>query len=66
MMNRFTYRELTVLAGIIVALIVVLTLWFSHPVITAPNKPKVSGSSIFSTIKKEAIRKYFTAFEELP
>jgi hypothetical protein len=63
MTNRFTYREFTLIAGVVVALIVIFTLWFRQPSVVANGRPKVTTD--FSTLRKESIKRYFIAFEEL-
>jgi hypothetical protein len=65
MKKRFTYRELTLVAGVVVALIVAFTLWFRQPLNALPGKPKVTGTTGFSSLRKESMKKYFIAFEEL-
>ena len=65
MTTRFTYRELTLLAGVVVAVIVAFTIWFRQPLNALPGKPKVTGTTGISSFKKEKMKKYFIVFEEL-
>jgi hypothetical protein len=64
MIKRFTYKELTLLLGIVVALTVIFTLWIRQPSGTFSNILKLSTPSGMSAIKKSLI-KDFVVFEEL-
>jgi hypothetical protein len=70
MKKRFTYRELTLVLGILVALIVIFALWGRQPFSSYSKTKKVpSGISNtiitqFYTLKKSAIKTY-AVFEEL-
>ena len=65
MMKRFTYKELTLVLGIVVALVVIFTLWLRQPSGTFSDTLKVSTPAGVSTVKKSAVKNYFAAFEEL-
>jgi hypothetical protein len=63
MIKKFTYRELTLLLGVVVAVIVVFTLW-----IRQPFSSSTSHIPVVTTLKKinEATKKnYVSAFEVL-
>jgi hypothetical protein len=57
--NRFTFKELTLVAGILVAVIIVLALWFKEPVKTSSGSLKNDSGKIFSitAITKSFINK---------
>jgi hypothetical protein len=68
--KRFTYRELTLVLGILVALIVIFAIWSRQP-FNSYSKTKKGPSSIsntiitrFYTLKKSVIKGY-VVFEEL-
>lgn len=67
MKTRFTYRELTLVMGIVVALIVVFSLWSRQPfgshLKTKGAPADVSNTIIsqFYTIKESVIKGYFGA-----
>lgn len=64
MIKRFTYRQLTLLIGVIVALIVVFTLW-----IRVPFSQVTSHVPVVTKLKKfkeAAVKDYVRAFEVLP
>jgi hypothetical protein len=64
MIKRFTYKELTLVLGIVVALAVIFTLWIRQPAGTFSNILKLSTPTGMSTIKRSLI-KDFVVFEEL-
>ena len=64
MIKRFTYKELTLVLGIVVALTVIFTLWIRQPSGTFSDILKFSTPSGMSTIKRSLI-KDFVVFEEL-
>ena len=65
MIKRFTYKELTLVLGIVVALVVIFTLWLRQPSGTFSDTLKLPTPAGISTVKKSAIKNYFAAFEEL-
>jgi hypothetical protein len=65
MIKRFTYKELTLVLGIVVALVVVFTLWLRQPSGVFSDTLKFPTRAGISTVKKSAIKNYFAAFEEL-
>jgi len=58
--RKFTYRELTLIVGIVVALLVVLMLWFTQDMVTGESivnrLPKIPDTTFFTT---ELFRKAF-------
>lgn len=56
MKKRFTYRELTLVVGIVVALIVIFTLWLRQPVnaFTRNDDPR---TSLFYNLKRSFTQK---------
>lgn len=65
MINKFRHKELTLLIGVIVAVIVVFTLWIRQPFNLAPGPTKTSGLPGVEIIKKSVIKNYVSGFEEL-
>ena len=65
MMKRFTYKELTLVLGIVVALVVIFALWLRQPAGTFSDTLKLPTPAGVSTVKKSAIKNYVAAFEEL-
>ena len=65
MIKRFTYKELTLVIGIVVALLVVFTLWLRQPSGTFSDTLRLPKHTGISAVKKSAIKNYFAAFEEL-
>jgi hypothetical protein len=65
MIKKFTYKELTLILGIIVALIVVFTMWLRQPLpaFSSVRLPKLSS---FVAVQGKAIRQSFSVFGELP
>jgi hypothetical protein len=63
MIKRFTYREATLLIGVLVALIVIFTLWirvpFGQSVLQMPRVTEVQR------IKDAAAKEFVNAFEAL-
>jgi hypothetical protein len=62
MIKNFTYKELTLLLGILVALIIVFTLWIRQPA----GKISTFGikrPSVVETIKSTAIKTYANMIE---
>lgn len=64
-MKRFTYKELTLVLGIVVALVVIFTLWLRQPSGAFSDTLKLPTPAGLSTVKKSSIKNYFSAFEEL-
>jgi hypothetical protein len=64
MKKRFTYRELTLVVGIVVALIVIFTLWFRQPV-QALTRNSDHRTSLFYNIKKSFIHKKVMIEQEI-
>ena len=64
MVRRFTYKELTLLIGVVVALIVIFTLWVRQPYIDLA--PRSKATVLFGTRKASnaAFKNYVIAFEE--
>lgn len=64
MIKKFTYKELTLLLGILVALIIVFTLW-----IRQPSKPistfGIKRPSVVQSIKNTVIKTYVNVAEVL-
>jgi hypothetical protein len=62
MIKRFTYRELTVLIGVIVAVIVIFTLWvrqpFGHSILRFPLAEVEKARAV-------AVKEYINVFEAL-
>lgn len=65
MINKFTHKELTLLIGVIVAVIVVFTLWIRQPLNAIPGTTKTSGLPSIQILKKSVIKNYVSGFEEL-
>ena len=65
MIKRFTYKELTLVLGIVVALLVIFTLWLRQPSGTFSDSLKLPTRAGISTVKKSSIKNYVAAFEEL-
>ena len=65
MIKRFTYKELTLILGIIVAVIVIFTLWVRQPSKVFSGTSKGLGFSGLRVVEKSAVKNYFNAFEEL-
>jgi hypothetical protein len=63
--RRFTYKELTLVLGIVVALVVIFTLWLREPSGAFSGTLKLSTPTGLSTVKKSVIKNYFYVFEEL-
>ena len=63
MSKKFTYRELTLLIGVIVAVIVIFTLWARQPFDQSTLRIPIAGKQ---NLKEVAVRKYVKAFEVLP
>jgi hypothetical protein len=51
MTKRFTYKELTLILGIIVALIVVFTMWIRKPSLAFTGSPKLPKVSLLQHSK---------------
>ena len=58
----FTYRELTLLIGVIVAVIVIFTLWIRQPF--RQNTLRIPIADI-EKVSKVTLKKYVNAFEVL-
>jgi hypothetical protein len=65
MMKRFTYKELTLVLGIAVALVVIFTLWLRHPSGSFSDSLRIPTPAGVSTVKKSSVKNYFAAFGEL-
>lgn len=65
MIKRFTYKELTLLLGILVALIVIFTLWIRQPANAISRTSKVPGFSRLYSIKKNILKRYVIVFDAL-
>jgi hypothetical protein len=66
-MKRFTYRELTLVLGIVVALIVIFTLWLRQPVHGSPRNSDPRTSFFYNfkksfTQKKVTVERHFNGF----
>ncbi|WP_276374212.1 hypothetical protein [Chryseolinea sp. H1M3-3] len=62
MKNRFTYKELTLVAGIAVALIVIFTLWIRKPAYASFKTSTIPALSKFYSVKKVQVEAYINAF----
>ncbi len=62
MIKRFTYRELTLLIGVIVAVIVILTLWVRQPFVPGILRFPIAD---VQKVREIAIKECINAFEEL-
>ena len=62
MINKFTYRELTLVIGVIVAVIVIFTLWvrqpFGHSILRLPIAE-------VQKVRDVALKEHINAFEVL-
>lgn len=65
MIKRFTYKELTLLIGVVVALIVIFTLWIRQPLDVYPRTSKAPVLSEIHKLKNTALKNYISVFEEL-
>jgi hypothetical protein len=65
MIKRFTYKEFTLLLGVIVALIIVFALWIRQPSKSFSRTTKVSEWKI-KIPGNSNIKNLVKAFEELP
>lgn len=64
MIERLTYQKLTMLFGVVVAMIVVLTLWVRQPF----NNVTLSDPAVVTKVKKlkeATVKDYVNAFEVL-
>jgi hypothetical protein len=64
MKKRFTYRELTLVVGIVVALIVIFTLWLRQPV-QAFTRNADARTSLFYDLKRSFMQKKIMIQEEV-
>jgi hypothetical protein len=62
---RFTYKELTLVIGIVVALVVIFTLWIKRPAMSFSNTPRIPALTKSYAEKKVTITTLFDAVEEL-
>jgi hypothetical protein len=64
MIKKFTYKELTLILGVLVALIIVLTLW-----VYQPSRTRTSFStkrpSVVEVFKNSVIKTYVAVVDEL-
>lgn len=65
MIYKFKHKELTLLIGVIVAAIVIFTLWIREPSNPFPRTSKAPGVPTFQMLKKSMIKNYLNGFEEL-
>ena len=65
MARRFTYKELTLILGVVVAFIVILTLWLRQPLESFFDASYFPGTSQIEMLKKEIVDTYVSAFAEL-
>jgi hypothetical protein len=65
MTKRFTYKELTLIIGVVVAVIVVFTLWIRQPLSAYLPTSHASGSIEIRKVTRTPLKNYFNAFEEL-
>jgi hypothetical protein len=64
MIRRITHKELTLLIGVVVALIVIFTLWVRQPISNLAPRSKSTVLSGIRNVKIAAFRSYVIAFEE--
>lgn len=64
MIKRFTYKELTLILGIIVALIVVFTLWIRQPSQSVSGSARLPKLTNFVPVKSHVIQHAATVFVE--
>jgi predicted ABC-type sugar transport system permease subunit len=64
MVKKFTYKELTLVLGILVALIIVFTLWIYKPTSMHANF-RAKRPSIVEIFRDSAIKTYAAAADEL-
>ncbi len=65
MFKRFTYKEFTIILGIVVALIVVFALWIRQPSKSLSKTSQVEWRWDFHMLKDKTAKIYVSAFEEL-
>jgi hypothetical protein len=64
MIKKFTYKELTLILGVLVALIIVLTLWVYQPSRTRTSF-SIKRPSVVEVFKNSVIKTYVAVVDEL-